>query len=130
MTGVAIGTALPLAIGHFGVLLPAACRAVDLELYAAIRQMFGPALGGLVTGTIGAAIIRAAVRGPSSFHVVLAELALTVATYALGVLLIGSNRQMRREYWTQFRMAVHSLVALNRQRAHVPPPALEPSCRG
>ena len=130
LTGVAIGTALPLAVGHLGILLPAACRAVDVTLPAAIRQMFGPALGGLVTGTIGAAIIRTAVRGPSSFRLVLAELALTVATYAVGVLLLGSNRRMRQEYWTQFKTCVESMAAVIGRRPLTPPAALEPSCRG
>jgi len=113
LTGVAVATALPLAVGHLGVLLPAACRAVDLELPAAVRRMFGPALGGLVTGSIGAAIIRARAGGSASFRVVVAEIALTIAAYTVGVLFLGSNRQMRHEHWTRVKTYVESMAAVS-----------------
>jgi O-antigen/teichoic acid export membrane protein len=130
LTGVAVATALPLAVGHFGILLPAACRAVGLELSTAIRQMFGPALGGVFTGTIAAAIIRVRAGRSASFRLVLVELALTAAVYMVGVLFLGSNRQMRHEHWTHVKTYGQSLAAFLDRQPLTPAGGLEPPGRG
>lgn len=123
LTGVAVGTAIPLAVGHLCVLLPVAARAVNLDVRDALRLMFGPALAGVLPATAVAALIRMSTVGPTSIRVVAADIVLMLLTYAVGVVGIGLDRRMRSLYWNRF-----ATIVMPRRRRLVP--LAEPGCPG
>ena len=58
-TGVALGTLVPMAIGHIGVMTPAACRAAGVSMREFARTALAPALAGVVPAALTCATIRA-----------------------------------------------------------------------
>ena len=121
LTGVAVGTAIPLAIGHLFFILPAAARAVDLEVGGALRLMFAPALSGILPAAAAAAVIRVTVIGPVPIAVVAVEIAVTLLAYSIGVMGLGIDRQTRTQYWNRIRA-----MRMNRLSAVA---AIDPSVR-
>jgi O-antigen/teichoic acid export membrane protein len=103
LAGVAVGTTLPLLAGHFGVMLPVACRRVSLPLREAIPDMFGPAL----IGAFPAVAVCVAVRqlAPPLNHLTTVVLyALPVmATYVLTVIVVGLRPVTRATYLAHAR---------------------------
>jgi O-antigen/teichoic acid export membrane protein len=98
LTGVAVGTAIPLAIGHLGVFLPLACRSVGLTLATGVRRMFGPAVGGVLPAALATIALRQMLPGLQPLRVVLPECTLVILIYIAGAIVIGLDRETRAEY--------------------------------
>ena len=82
LTGVAVGTAIPLAIGHLGIFFPMACRSVGLTIGEGVRRMFGPALIGLVPASLAVVAFRSTLIGPMPLRLLLPQVAIVLAVYA------------------------------------------------
>jgi hypothetical protein len=105
LTGVAVGTAIPLAVGHLGILLPAACRSVGLSLGRGVREMFGPALGGLIPAGLAVFVLRSAVGGPAPLRMLAPQFVAVLTVYAAAALIFGIDAPTRRKYASQLRQA-------------------------
>jgi O-antigen/teichoic acid export membrane protein len=97
LVGVAIGTLTPLAWGHLGVLMPRACRAVDLPIRKCLTDAFWPALAGGTAASAVCVLLRVALP-PLTTRGVLMEASLTGLAYAVGVYLLGFSRPVRARY--------------------------------
>ncbi len=97
LTGVAVGTALPLIVGHFGVLLPAACRRAGLRVWSATQEMFGPAFVGAVPAIAVCIGIRRLVE-PQHLLTIVVFAAPVVITYVWTVLGVGLRPVTRATY--------------------------------
>lgn len=102
LTGVAIGTAAPLFIGHFAVLLPLACHRAALPLREAIPEMFGPALLGAFPAIAVCFVIRS-ITAPQHLAAVAVLSVPVIATYAVAVLAVGLRPGTRQSYFTHIR---------------------------
>lgn len=87
LTGVAVGTAIPLAVGHLGIFFPMACRSVGLTIGDGVRRMFGPALAGLVPAGLAVIAIRSTWNGPPHLSVLAPEIAGVLAVYGAAALI-------------------------------------------
>jgi O-antigen/teichoic acid export membrane protein len=97
LVGVAVGTTVPLVFGHLGVMLPAACRGVDLPVRRCAWTTGRPALA----GAGGAFAVCAALRfwmPPATASAVVAEASLVALFYIATVLTIGFDAATRRLY--------------------------------
>jgi O-antigen/teichoic acid export membrane protein len=101
-TGVALGTLLPVFIGHVGVMTPAACRAVGLTLARFSRQCVVPSVVGGVPGVLTCLLLRTWFP-PHSLVGVLAEAIPTVAVFGLTVFVAGFDRETRVDYLRHLR---------------------------
>jgi O-antigen/teichoic acid export membrane protein len=95
--GVAIGTAVPVCLGHFGVLIPAACRHVGLGVPRFAARVLRPALIGAPPAAAFCAIARLAGEQSSTWAVIGAA-ALAGLSYLSFVLAFGLNAADRRRY--------------------------------
>jgi O-antigen/teichoic acid export membrane protein len=95
--GVAIGTAIPVCLGHFGVLVPAACRRIGVDVSGFAARVLKPALVGAPPAAAFCAVARLAGEQTSSLAVIGAA-ALSGLIYLSFVLLFGVNAADRRRY--------------------------------
>jgi O-antigen/teichoic acid export membrane protein len=107
--GVALGTAIPMAIGHVGVLTPAACRRVGLPIRRYLALTVLPALACAVPAMIACLAFRTSLP-PSSTAMVVAEGAAVGLLYAAAVTVIGLDAPTRAAYVAHLRMACRSIV--------------------
>ncbi len=105
LTGVALGTAIPVVIGHLGVLFPTVCRTVGVSLGTALRETALPA-----ALAVAPAALLAAWLSTTQIHDgggALALRALSVAlVYALSVVFVGLTPERRGVYLTHLRDAI------------------------
>jgi O-antigen/teichoic acid export membrane protein len=95
--GVALGTAVPIVIGHVGVLTPAACRRVGLPLWDYAKAAAKPAvIGGLPTAVLCRLLLWLA--APGSTHAVLGEAAAAGVFYMIVAGALGLDHDTRRRY--------------------------------
>jgi O-antigen/teichoic acid export membrane protein len=110
LTGVAIGTLLPVgAVSIFG-LIPAACRRVGVSLIELTREALWPALW--PAGVAAALLIVTRDRFPVSLLMVAVQLALGAAIY-LGLFLLAVGSDGRQEY------VRHASILLKRSPSRV-----------
>lgn len=105
IVGVAIGTALPVLVANLCVLMPAACRQMDIGIARFARLVAGPA----IVGALPAAFVALALRlswPPESLMVTIAEGAVTGLVYLIAVLLGGLDRNVRQRYFDHVRRLV------------------------
>lgn len=111
--GVAIGTAIPIAIGHLGILTPVACRRVGLQLRRYVADTVTPAAAGAIPAIL-TCVTLSVVRPPLSIAAVLLEACLVGAIYVAAVVSVGLDDATRRTYWSQltrvFRFAADRRV--------------------
>jgi O-antigen/teichoic acid export membrane protein len=100
--GVAVGTALPVIGANLFVLLPAACRAVDLPVGRFLRSVVGPAVAGAVPAAIVCIALRMAAP-PASLIGVIAEGALVGLVYAAALVGAGLDPVIRARYVEHLR---------------------------
>ena len=111
LTGVAVGTLLPLLVGHWMVMLAAACRAVDLPVRRCLYETTWPAA---VAASLGAAVclaVRWAVP-PASATTVVGEMAVVGLGYVISLMTIGFDAETRRVYAAQLRRTGSFIAAL------------------
>ena len=102
--GVAVGTAIPMAIGHLGVITPAACRRAGVPLRQLARSTLLPA----VAGTVPAAACCLALRAwapPMTVMQIVMEAAAVGLLYAVAAGAAGLDSPTRQLYREQVTAA-------------------------
>jgi O-antigen/teichoic acid export membrane protein len=105
ITGVAVGTALPVLVANLCILLPAACRQVEIGVGTFARLVASPA----IVGAVPAVFVAMALRlwwPPESLIATMAEGAVTGAVYLTVVAIGGLDSQVRHRYLGQIRHLV------------------------
>ncbi|HEY7289200.1 MAG TPA: oligosaccharide flippase family protein [Vicinamibacterales bacterium] len=108
MLGVAIGTAVPIAIVNGFILLPAACRMLGYRPLAFLRLVFSAPARGAVPAIVACIAMRLA-WPPTSLAAVMIEGALVYLVYAASVWAFGVSRGVRASYTQQGRVLLASL---------------------
>ncbi len=103
-TGVAIGTLVPMVLGHVGVMTPAACRAAGVPLRDFARMAIAPALAGAVPAAACCVVLRLW-NAPASTAVVLLEAATAGLIYLVAAGAAGLDRSTRQLYRRQVAAA-------------------------
>jgi O-antigen/teichoic acid export membrane protein len=97
--GVALGTAIPIVVGHVGVLTPAACRRVGLPISEYLLATLKPALiGGIPTALL--CITLQWTVAPTSTRAVLLEAAIAGLFYMGVVAAFGVSGEIRQRYFS------------------------------
>lgn len=96
-TGVALGTAIPMMIGHVFVMTPAACARVGLSIREYLKTTLVPAAAGVLPAAVVCATLRWAAP-PSTLPAVVSEGAVTAIVYAVAVVGLGLDADVRRRY--------------------------------
>jgi O-antigen/teichoic acid export membrane protein len=102
LVGVAIGTAVPIAIANLFVLLPAACRQVHVPLPRFLRLVLPAPLA----GALPAIAVCVALRvwwPPATLAAILGEGSLVGLVYLIAVYLFGFDRELRARYLSYAR---------------------------
>ena len=110
LTGVAVGTLIPLTVGHLVVMFMAACRAVDIPVTMCAYQTCRPAAIAAACATAACAAIRY-VHPPLSAFTVLIEGGLVAAVYVAALATAGFDASTRDAYAVQARRAVGVLFS-------------------
>jgi O-antigen/teichoic acid export membrane protein len=112
MLGVAIGTAVPIAIANLFILLPAACRQVRVPLATFLGLVLPAPLAGALPGIAVCAALRIWVP-PASLASILGQGILVGLVYFGAVCLFGFNRDVRARYLSHARglLTSHPLAA-------------------
>jgi O-antigen/teichoic acid export membrane protein len=109
--GVAIGTAVPVVLANALILLPAACRQVQLTLRTFIRTVaVAPAVGAAIAAVAGVSLRSA--FPPQSIAAVVVEGTSVGAAYLIAVWLFGFDRVVRARYVAYARHAFVSALAV------------------
>ena len=95
--GVALGTAIPIAVGHLGVLTPAACRLVKLPLRQYVSATLTPALVGGIPAAALCIFIRMSWSATSTLGVLL-QAACAGVVYIAVVAAFGIDASSRQRY--------------------------------
>jgi O-antigen/teichoic acid export membrane protein len=116
--GVAIGTAVPVVVANLAILLPAACRQVQVRLRDFIRAVaVAPAVGAVIAALTGVLLRRT--LPPQSIPGVIVEGAAVGVAYLAAVWLFGFDEALRARYTGYARHAIVSaattLIALTRR---------------
>ncbi len=117
LLGVAVGTLVPLVIGHVFVLMPSACRAVALPVRRWIGLTLQPAIVGTFVSVLAVVAFRTLLP-PESTRAVLGEGVLVGLLYLATVLTFGLTTEIRRQYLVEVRAA---WTAFRRWLAPLPP---------
>jgi O-antigen/teichoic acid export membrane protein len=107
MSGVAIGTAIPVVVANLFILLPAACRRVDLPLGRFVRRVGTPAVMGAVPAVAICAGLRAWDPSPSIAGIV-SQAALVLVVYAAALCAFGLQAAERARYFGYLRRIIAS----------------------
>ena len=102
LLGVAVGTALPIAIANLLILLPAACRQVHVPL----TRFLGLVLPAPLAGAVPAIAVCAALRiwfPPTSLPAIVGEGSVVGLVYLTAVCLFGFDRGLRARYLSYAR---------------------------
>jgi len=97
LLGVAVGTAVPIAIANLCILLPAACRQVEVPLV----RFIGLVVPASIAGAVPAIAVCAAFRvwlPPASLAAILAEGAAVGIVYLAAACRVGFDRSVRTRY--------------------------------
>jgi O-antigen/teichoic acid export membrane protein len=109
LAGVAIGTLMPLAVGHLLVMLTAACRKVGLPIATCLFETMRPAAIAGAVAAGGCLFLRVRLP-PTSSSMVAAEGAAVGLLYAVALMTVGFDSATRLAYLAQARAAVATVV--------------------
>jgi len=115
LLGVAVGTLVPLVIGHLVVMLTAACRAVGISLSRCLYETTRPAVIGAVIASCACAVLRMT-RPPASAAAVIADGIMIAMVYLASLATIGFDGATRRVYASQVRRAGSAIVSVIAER--------------
>lgn len=110
LTGVAIGTLLPYALLNLLVLVPAACRAVDVPLRTLAAAVLTPVVVALVPAAAAAAALRGVV-GTSTWPALVGASAAVGAIYIVVFVGLGLRPADRARYFASLRAHAPGLKA-------------------
>jgi O-antigen/teichoic acid export membrane protein len=102
LTGVAFGTLVPYAVLNLAVMIPMACRAVEMRVASLVRAALLPALLAAAPATACAVTLRAFV-GPASMSGVLAVSSVVALVYAAVYWRLGLAPDDRIRYTASLR---------------------------
>jgi O-antigen/teichoic acid export membrane protein len=111
LVGVAVGTLVPLVIGHLVVMLTAACRAVGLSVGECLYETVRPAAIAAAMAACACVLIRLA-RPPASATAVVVEGAAVGVVYVASLATVGFDRDTRRAYASQVSRALAALSSV------------------
>jgi hypothetical protein len=94
MLGVAIGTAVPIALANLFILLPAACRQVHVPLTTFLRLILAAPVTGAVPAIVACVMLRVWYP-PASLPAILGEGAIAGLVYLTAVCAFGFDRDVR-----------------------------------
>jgi O-antigen/teichoic acid export membrane protein len=111
LSGVAIGTLVPLVIGHLTIMLTRACRRVGMPVAACLSETMRPAA---IAGAIAAGVcLFLRVRyPPASTAMVVVQAAFVAAVYVVSLATLGFDRRTRIAYGSQVLAAAGALAAI------------------
>jgi len=107
MLGVAVGTAIPIFVANLFILLPAACRRVDLSVATFMRRVGTPAAMGAAPAVLICAGLRAWDPSPSIAGIV-SQSALVLVIYATALCAFGLQPADRARYVSYLRQLIAS----------------------
>ena len=107
IAGVAVGTAIPVVVANLGILLPAACRQVNLPVVTFLRLVGRAPLVGAIPAMILCAVFRTVYPEPG-LSAILGQCAVAAVVYALAVCFVGLHRDVRDRYLTHLRRALRT----------------------
>ena len=102
--GVAVGTVIPMAVGHLGVMTPAACRRAGLSLREYARVTLTPSLAGCIPAAACCLALRTWMA-PATTLQVLFESAAVGIVYLVAASAAGLDRPTRQLYREQVTAA-------------------------
>jgi O-antigen/teichoic acid export membrane protein len=109
--GVAIGTAVPVILANLFILLPAACRQVQLPVRDFVRTVaVAPAVCGVIAAIAGVALRSA--FPPHSIPGIVLEGAVVGVSYLIAVWLFGFDTAVRTRYLAYSRHAFVSILGM------------------
>lgn len=111
LSGVAIGTLVPLVIGHLTIMLTRACRRVGMPVAACLSETMRPAA---IAGAIaaGACLFLRVKYPPASTAMVVVQAAFVGAVYVVSLATLGFDRRTRMAYGSQVLAAAGALAAI------------------
>lgn len=107
MLGVAVGTFIPVFVANLFILLPAACRRVDLPVATFVRRVATPAALGAAPAALICAGLRAWDPSPSTAGIV-SQSALVLVVYATALCAFGLHPADRARYVGYLRQLIAS----------------------
>ena len=105
IAGVAVGTAIPVAVANLGILLPAACRQVNLPVFTFLRLVGRAPVVGAIPAVIVCAASRAGYPDPT-LSTILLHCTVASIVYAAALCTVGLQRDVRNRYLAHFRRAL------------------------
>jgi O-antigen/teichoic acid export membrane protein len=115
MLGVAVGTAVPVFVANWLVLLPIACREFGMTTTAFLRRVLPAPAAGVLPATAVCVLLRSQYP-PTSVVWILVEASLVGAVYLITVVTIGLERTVRSRYAEHVRRvlpgAAHLMAGL------------------
>ena len=110
LSGVALGTLLPLLVGHLAIMQTRACRRVGVPVWACLYQTIRP---GAVAGGLAAAVCVAfrLEFPPTSTTMVVLEAGMVGCVYLISLATIGFDPSTRVAYASQVRASATSLAS-------------------
>jgi len=112
--GVALGTLVPVVVGHLFVMLPAVCRKLRLSVAKCVRETTTPALVAGAVSSLVCVLLRT-VRPPEATASIIAEGSLVAMAYIVALATIGFDGETRRLYASHGRRVAYSVVSAVRQ---------------
>lgn len=97
ITGVALGTAIPYVIVNMGIMVPAACRLLDVPLVSLVRVAAAPAAVGAAFAALAAIALRVAAPA-GSLMMVLGQSGIVALVYVGALWVVGLSREDRARY--------------------------------
>ncbi|MGE3178774.1 MAG: oligosaccharide flippase family protein [Vicinamibacterales bacterium] len=110
LTGVALGTALPVILANTLVLLPAACRALDLAPVTFLRQAASAPLIATVPAIAACALLRT-FAPPATLMAVFVQGAVVGAIYLSAFIGLGLTPELRARYLAYLRALQPGTIA-------------------
>lgn len=107
IAGVAVGTAIPVIVANTAILLPAACRQVDLPVGHFLRLVGRAPMVGAVPALIVCVMLRAWMPAESLFAIMWQSAAVAVV-YLSALVSVGLERGVRERYLGHLRQAVQA----------------------
>jgi O-antigen/teichoic acid export membrane protein len=102
LTGAAVGTAIPFVLINLFLLIPIACRSVDVSLARFVNIAVAPTLAGLVPAAAAGLALRS-FGAPTTVAILFVQAAIVGVVYLLAFWIIGLNRQDRSQYLASAR---------------------------
>jgi O-antigen/teichoic acid export membrane protein len=117
LIGVALGTLIPLVVGHLVVMLSAACRRVGLSIGQCLIATTRPAaIAGVIAA--GACVLVRAAHPPTSAALVIVEAAIVGVVYVAALAVVGFDRATRTLYRRQALACAAVVVSTIRPGSH------------